>query len=88
MELVDNSKLEELMRQNLTIEMQREFFEILKDSQLFLPVSYSENMFKGGENVGAGDVFELEEDVGFNINYLTDTELAWGQGEYQRDKHR
>lgn len=74
MELVDNSKLEELMRQNLTIEMQREFFEILKDSQLFLPVSYSENMFKGSENESAGDVFELEEDVGFNINYLTDTE--------------
>ena len=36
---VDNSRLEEIMKQELTIEMQREFFEIFKDSQLFMPVS-------------------------------------------------
>ena len=70
--VVDNSKLEELMKQNLTPEMQSEFFEILKESQLFMPVVYSENIFEGIENMEEGDVFQPKEQVGFNINYLTD----------------
>lgn len=74
MDLVDNSELEELMKKELTIEMQNEFFEILKDSQMFLPVSYSDNMFEGIENAEEGDVIEPEGDVGFNINFLTDSE--------------
>ena len=70
--VVDNSKLEELMKQDLTPEMQSEFFEILKESQLFMPVVYSENIFEGIENMEEGDVFQPKEQVGFNINYLTD----------------
>ncbi len=70
--VVDNSKLEELMKQDLTPEMQSGFFEILKESQLFMPVVYSENIFEGIENMEEGDVFQPKEQVGFNINYLTD----------------
>ena len=42
---VDNTKLEELMEREITPEMEREFFETLKESQMFLPVTYSANMF-------------------------------------------
>ena len=69
---VDNSRLEEIMKQELTIEMQREFFEIFKDSQLFMPVSYSPNLFEGIENAEVGDVVEPEGRIGFDIQFLTD----------------
>ena len=46
---IDNTKLEELMKQDITPEMEREFFETLKESQMFLPVTYSPNMFEGLE---------------------------------------
>ena len=69
---IDNTRLEELMKQDITPEMEREFFETLKESQMFLPVTYSANMFEGIENAKVGDVFEPEEQVGFSINYLTD----------------
>ena len=42
---VDNSELEEIMKREITPESQREFLEILKDSQLFMPVIYSDNYF-------------------------------------------
>ena len=71
---IDNSALEEVMKRDLTPEMQREFFEILKDSQLYMPVSFSPNMFEGIENAKEGDVFEPEGQVGFDINYLSDAE--------------
>ena len=74
MDLVDNSRLEELMKGDLNIEMQREFFEILKESQLFMPVTYSVNMFEGIENAKVGDVIEPEGQVGFDINFLTDSQ--------------
>ena len=73
---MDNSKLEELMKQDITPEMQKEFFEILKDSQLFLPVTFNEGMLKGIENAQVGDVIESDEKTGFNINYLTDSDGA------------
>ncbi|MBR5503277.1 MAG: SseB family protein [Methanobrevibacter sp.] len=65
----DNSKLEELMEDP---QKQEEFIEELKESQLFLPVIYSENMFEGIENAKEGDVFTLKEPSGFDINFLTD----------------
>ena len=69
---IDNTRLEELMKQDITPEMEREFFETLRESQMFLPVTYSANMFEGIENAKVGDVFEPEGQVGFSINYLTD----------------
>ena len=67
MDKVDNSSLEELMKKELTVEMQNEFFEILKESQLFMPVSYSKNIFEGIENAEAGDVIEPEGQVDFGF---------------------
>ena len=72
--VVDNSNLEEIMKKEITPESQREFFEIFKESQLFMPVTYSANMFEGLENAKPGDVFEPQGLVGFNINYLSDNE--------------
>lgn len=68
---IDNSRLEELMKREITPEMQEEFFEVLKNSRLMMPVTYSASIFEGIENAKEGDVFEAEES-GFNINYLTD----------------
>ena len=72
--LIDNSALEEIMKKEITPESQREFFEIFKDSQLFMPVIYSENLFEGIENAKPGDVIEPSGRVGFDINCLTDSE--------------
>lgn len=71
---IDNSALEEIMKRDITPESQREFFEIFKDSQLFMPVIYSENLFEGIENAKPGDVIEPSGRVGFDINSLTDSE--------------
>ena len=71
---IDNSALEEIMKREITPESQREFFEIFKDSQLFMPVIYSENLFEGIENAKPGDVIEPSGRVGFDINCLTDSE--------------
>ena len=57
---MNNSKLRELMKKEITPEMQKEFFEIFKDSQLFLSVTFAE-----------GDIKK-----GFNINYLSDSECS------------
>lgn len=54
--------------------MQSELFEVLRQSQLFLPVKLSANMFEGIENAKEGDVFETTGKEGFDINYLTDSE--------------
>ena len=70
---IDNSRLEELLESEMTTEMQVEFIEILKESQLYLPVAFSENMFEGIENAEVGDVFEPTGRAGFDINYLTDS---------------
>ena len=71
---IDNSALEEIMKKKITPESQREFFEIFKDSQLFMPVIYSENLFEGIENAKPGDVIEPSGRVGFDINCLTDSD--------------
>ena len=69
--VVDNSRLEELMSEKFTPESEREFLELFRQSQLFMPVTYSPNMFEGIENAKEGDVFEPQGQVGFDINYLT-----------------
>ena len=69
--VVDNSALEEIMKKDITPESQREFFEILKKSQLFMPVIFSPNMFEGIENSKPDDVFQPKGQTGFDINYLT-----------------
>ena len=71
---IDNSKIEEILQKELTIQSQNELFEVLKGSQLFMPVTYSPNMFEGIENAKVGDVIEPEGHIGFNINYLTDAD--------------
>ena len=71
---VDNSRLEELLKKEITLEMQAEFLEILKESRLYLPVSPSANMFEGLENAKVGDVFEPEGPAGFDINYISDAD--------------
>ena len=65
----DNTKLEKLMEDP---QKQEEFIEELRESQLFLPVIFSENMFEGIEDSKPGDVFTLKEPSGYDINYLTD----------------
>lgn len=72
--MMDNSKLEEILKREPDLEMQNEFFEIFRDSQLFLPVRYSDNLFEGIENAKEGEVFEPEGQVGFDILYLTDAD--------------
>lgn len=67
---VDNSRLEELIRQDITPQMQREVFEILKESRLFLPVDFGADAFNGIENSKPGDV--IEGPSGFGIQFLTD----------------
>lgn len=70
--IIDNSRLEEIMKKEITPESEREFLEIFKDSQLFMPVTFSGNIFEGIENAKEGDVFEPQGQVGFDINYLMD----------------
>ena len=69
--LPDNSRLEELMSEKMTAESQKEFLELFKESQLYMPVAFSANMFEGIENAKEGDIFEPEGQVGFDIIYLT-----------------
>lgn len=70
----DNSKLEEILKKQITPEMQSELFDTLRQSQLYLPVKFSANMFEGIENAKQGDVFQTTGKEGFDINYLTDDE--------------
>ena len=70
----DNSKLEEILKKEITPAMQSELFDVLRQSQLYLPVKFSANMFEGIENPKEGDVFQTTGKEGFDINYLTDSE--------------
>ncbi len=71
---IDNSRLEEILKKEITPAMQAEFFEALKDSQLYLPVRFSLNMFEEIEDAKPGDVFETTGKEGFDINYLSNGE--------------
>ena len=69
---IDNSRLEELIKQDITPRMQMEFFQILKESRLFLPVDLGSNPFENIENAKPGD--EIEGPNGFSIQFLKDNE--------------
>lgn len=70
--VVDNSELEELMKQDITPKMQKEVLEILKESRLYLPVDFGNVESLDFDNVKPGD--EIEGPSGFNIQFLTDHE--------------
>lgn len=69
---VDNSRLEELIKQDITPEMEKEVFELLKQSKLFLPVDFGPDAFEGIEDTKPGDV--VKGPKGFSIQFLTDPE--------------
>ena len=69
---VDNSRLEELIRQDITPQMQKEVFDVLKKSRLFMPVDFGPDAFKDIENTKPGDVIEGPD--GFSIQFLTDAD--------------
>ena len=68
--VVDNSKLEKMMKEKITPQMQREFFEVFKDSRLFLPIDFGPDAFKNLEDKNPGDI--VEGPRGFSIQFLTD----------------
>lgn len=74
MDLVDNKELEEIIgkmdmgEHNAT--QAKEFFELFKESQLFMPVIMSDDFFKDIDDVKEGDVFTTNEKTGFDINFI------------------
>lgn len=71
---VDNSRLEELTKEEITPIMQIEFLNMLKESRLYMPVSYSENMFECIESAKVGDVIGPTVQIGFNIEFPFNTQ--------------
>lgn len=67
---MDNSRLEELIRQDITPEMQSEVFKLLKESRLFMPIAFDMDALKGIEDAKPGD--EIEGPQGFSIQFLKD----------------
>lgn len=66
---VDNSRLEELTKEEITPIMQIEFLNMLKESRLYMPVSYSKNMFEGIESAKVGDVIEPLSKLSLILNF-------------------
>ena len=65
---VDNSKIEEILKiepENMTAKEQAEFFNILKESQLFMPIEVTSSIFDNIENAKVGDTIESEEPFRF-----------------------
>lgn len=71
---IDNSRLEELIECMdegfVGIEKRGEFFELVKESQLFLPVVFGPDAEEEFENSAPGEVSVTKRPIGFNINYL------------------
>lgn len=67
---MDNSRLEELIKQDITPEMQSEVFKLLKESRLFMPIVFDMDALKGIEDAKPGD--EIEGPQGFSIQFLKD----------------
>ena len=64
----DNSKLEEILNiepENMTAKEQAEFFNILKESQLFMPIEVTSSIFDDIENAEVGDTIESNEPLRF-----------------------
>lgn len=71
---VDNSDLEELIKsykEEITSEKEKNLTEMLRQSRLFLPVNFSDNLYESVENEKPGSIFSPEGPVGFDILYLT-----------------
>lgn len=72
--MVDNSRLEELIKDMdegfVGPGKQEEFHELLRKSQLFMPVVFGQNMHDAVENSRPGEIFVPEGQVGFDINYI------------------
>ena len=65
---VDNSKMEEILKiepENMTAKEQTEFFNILKESQLFMPIEVTSSIFDNIENAKVGDTIESDEPFRF-----------------------
>ena len=63
-----NSKLEEILKiepENMTAKEQAEFFNILKESQLFMPIEVTSSIFDDIENAEVGDTIESNEPLRF-----------------------
>ena len=67
---IDNSELEELISHEITPEMEREVFKLIKEARLFMPVDFGSDAFENIENAKPGD--EIEGPQGFSIQFLTD----------------
>ena len=65
---IDNSKLEELMRDP---EREEELLRELEKSQLILPVIFPEGIFGDFDDMKVGDVISPTEQLGFDINFLS-----------------
>lgn len=72
--IVDNSRLEELIKDMdegfIGPGKREEFHELLKKSQLFMPVVFGQNMHDALENNNPGEIFVPDGQVGFDINYI------------------
>ena len=65
---VDNSRMEEILKiepEEMTAEEQAELFNILKESQLFMPIEVTSSIFDNIENAKVGDTIESEEPFRF-----------------------
>ena len=72
--IVDNFRLEELIKDMdegfIGPGKREEFHELLKKSQLFMPVVFGQNMHDALENNHPGEIFVPDGQVGFDINYI------------------
>ena len=77
---IDNSRLEELIKDIYAgfvgPEKREEFLELLKKSQLFMPVVFGDDVGEVFEDSRPGEVSVTKRPLGFNINYL-----EFGDGE-------
>ena len=65
---VDNSRMEEILKiepEEMTAEEQAELFNILKESQLFMPIEVTSSIFDNIENAKVGDTIESNEPFRF-----------------------
>ena len=70
----DNSKLEELMKiepEDMTPMDQAMIFDILKESQLFMPIEITSSIFDDIENAEVGETVETEEPLRFRPIAIT-----------------
>ena len=67
---INNTKLEKIIKKEITPQTQKEFIETLKKSQLYMPVIYNTNIIKEIEKTKPGDIIEPQEQISFDINYL------------------